>query len=152
MVRVLNVIPIGRALKRAWIPIVLTVVLAASGYSVDRLHGIFASHSNTSPASGISSDIVAFNPKHITLEVFGAPAAVATINYLDINAQPRQVIGAILPWSLTMVTTQPGAFSNVVAQGDSDTLGCRIIVDNAVKDERIVRETNAYTSCLVKSA
>ena len=144
--------PLTRALKRAWVPLVLTVVLAASGYIVDRLHGIFGSDNNTSAASGISNDIVAFNPKHITLEVFGAPGAVATINYLDINVAPQQVLDATLPWSLTMVTTQPGAFSNVVAQGDSDSLGCRIIVDGEVKDERIVNEVNAYTSCLVKSA
>ena len=36
----------------------LTVVLAASGYIVDRLHGIFDSHNTTSAASGISNDII----------------------------------------------------------------------------------------------
>ncbi|GAB4959526.1 hypothetical protein MAHJHV54_09860 [Mycobacterium avium subsp. hominissuis] len=51
-----------------------------------------------------------------------------------------------------MVTTQPGAFSNLVAQGNSDSLGCRITVDGDVKDERIVNQVNAYTFCLVKSA
>jgi hypothetical protein len=80
------------------------------------------------------------------------PGAVATINYLDIDVQPRQVLHAPLPWSLTMVTTQPGAFTNLVAQGDSDFLGCRIVVDDEVKDERIVNAVNAYTLCLVKSA
>ena len=34
----------------------------------------------------------------------------------------------------------PGAFSNLVAQGNSDSLGCRITVDGEVKDERIVNE------------
>lgn len=86
-----------------------------------------------------------------SLEVFGDPGAVATINYVDINVQPQQVVNASLPWSLTMVTTQPGAFSNLVAQGNSDSLGCRILVDGVVKDERIVNEVNAYTFCLVKS-
>jgi hypothetical protein len=38
--------------------LVLTVVLAASGYIVDRLHGIFDSHNTTSAASGISNDII----------------------------------------------------------------------------------------------
>jgi hypothetical protein len=77
---------------------------------------------------------------------------VATINYVDINVQPQQVLNAPLPWSLTMVTTQPGAFSNLVAQGNSVSLGCRITVDGEVKDERIVNAVNAYTFCLVKSA
>jgi hypothetical protein len=71
---------------------------------------------------------------------------------VDINIQPQQVLNAPLPWSLTMVTTQPGAFSNLVAQGNSDSLGCRITVDGEIKDERIVNAVNAYTFCLVKSA
>ncbi len=86
------------------------------------------------------------------MQVFGDPGTVATINYLDINVQPQKVMNAPLPWSLQMVTTQPGAFTNLVAQGNSDSLGCRIIVDSDVKDERIVNTVNAYTFCLVKSA
>jgi Mycobacterium membrane protein len=132
--------------------LVAVVVVAVAAFGVYRLHGIFGSHNNTSTGSGIANDIVPFNPKHITLEVFGNPGTVATINYLDINVQPQQVLHASLPWSLTMVTTQPGAFSNLVAQGNSDSLGCRIIVDGEVKDERIVNQVNAYTFCLVKSA
>jgi hypothetical protein len=103
-------------------------------------------------AAGFSNDIVSFDQKHITLEVFGEPGTVATINYLDINVQPQQVVNASLPWSVTMVTTQPGAFTNLVAQGNSGSLGCRITVDGEVKDERTVNEVNAYTYCIVKSA
>jgi MmpS family membrane protein len=132
--------------------LVAVVVVAVAAFGVYRLHGIFGSHNITSTGSGIANEIVPFNPKHITLEVFGNPGTVATINYLDINVQPRQVLHASLPWSLTMVTTQPGAFSNLVAQGNGDSLGCRIIVDGEVKDERIVNQVNAYTFCLVKSA
>jgi hypothetical protein len=131
--------------------LVAVVVVAVAGFTVYRLHGIFGSHNNTSTASGISNEVV-FNPKHITLEVFGDPGTAATINYVDINVQPQQVLNATLPWSLTMVTTQPGAFSNLVAQGNSNSLGCRITVDGEVKDERIVSAVNAYTFCLVKSA
>jgi hypothetical protein len=132
--------------------LVVGVVVAVAVFCVYRLHGIFGSHNNTSAGGGISEQTEPFNPKRITLEVFGDPGAVATINYVDINVQPRQVLNASLPWSLTMVTTQPGAFSNLVAQGNSDSLGCRITVDGEVKDERIVNEVNAYTFCLVKSA
>ncbi|BBX97938.1 hypothetical protein AWC15_21590 [Mycobacterium lacus] len=132
--------------------LVAVVVVAAAGFGVYRLHGIFGSHNTTSTGGAIANDIVPFNPKRITLEVFGNPGAVATINYLDINVTPQQVRNATLPWSLTMVTTQPGAFTNLVAQGNSDSLGCRITVDGEVKDERIVNKVNAYTFCLVKSA
>ena len=132
--------------------LVVAVVVAVAVFCVYRLHGIFGSHNNTSAGGGLADQTEPFNPKHITLEVFGDPGAVATINYVDINVAPRQVLNAALPWSLTMVTTQPGAFSNLVAQGNSDSLGCRITVDGEVKDERIVNEVNAYTFCLVKSA
>jgi Mycobacterium membrane protein len=37
------------------------------------------------------------------------------------------------------------------AQGDSDSTGCRIIIDGAVNDERSVKTVNAYTFCLDKS-
>jgi Mycobacterium membrane protein len=38
-----------------------------------------------------------------------------------------------------------------VAQGDSDSLGCRITIDGVVKDERSVNTVNAYTFRLDKS-
>jgi Mycobacterium membrane protein len=142
---------IGRRLQRGWIILVAVVVIAAAGSEVYRLHGIFGSDNDTSTPGPIGND-VNYNPKHITLEVFGDPGTVATINYLDINVQPQKVMNAHLPWSLEMVTTQPGAFSNLVAQGNSDSLGCRITVDGEVKDERVVNTVNAYTFCLVKSA
>ena len=148
----MNRIPFTSLVGRGWIVLVVAVVVAVAGFCVDRLYGIFGSHNNTSAGGGISDQTEPFNPKHITLEVFGDPGTVATINYVDINVQPQQVLNAALPWSLTMVTTQPGAFSNLVAQGNSDSLGCRITVDDQVKDERIVNEVNAYTFCLVKSA
>lgn len=142
---------IGRSLRRSWVILVALVVIAAAGSGVYRLHRIFGSDNDTSTPGPIGND-VNFNRKHITLEVFGDPGTVATINYLDINVQPQKVTNAPLPWSLQMVTTQPGAFTNLVAQGNSDSLGCRIIVDGDVKDERIVNTVNAYTFCLVKSA
>lgn len=132
--------------------LVAVVVVAVAGFGVYRLHGVFGSHNDTSAGGDVLNEIVPFNPKRITLDVFGVPGARATINYLDINVTPQQVRDAPLPWSLTMVTTQPGAFANLVAQGNSDSLGCRITVDGEVKDERIVNEVNAYTFCLVKSA
>jgi len=139
------------AVRRGWVVLVAVVVVAVAGFGVHRLHGMFGSHDNSSTPGPIGND-VNFNPKHITLEVFGDPGTVATINYLDINVAPQKIIDAALPWTLQMVTTQPAAFSNLVAQGNSDSLGCRITVDGEVKDERVVKTVNAYTFCLVKSA
>ena len=131
--------------------LVAVVVVALVGFAIYPLHGIFGSHNNTSANSGISNEIIPFDPKHVVLEVFGAPGAVATINYLDVNAQPQQVRDVSLPWSFTITTTEPAVVGNVVAQGNGDMLGCRIIVNGEVKDERTVNKVDAYTFCLDKS-
>lgn len=131
--------------------LVAVLVVALAGFGIYRLHGIFGSHNNTAANSGLAAEIVPFNPKQVVLEVFGAPGATATINYLDVNAQPRQVKDAPLPWSFTITTTEPAVIGNVVAQGNGDTLGCRITVNGEVKDQRTVHKVDAYTFCLDKS-
>ena len=138
-------------LRQGWMVVVAVMVVAVAGFGIYRLHGIFGSHNNTSANSGLSNEIVPFNPKQVVLEVFGAPGATATINYLDVNAQPQQVKNAPLPWSFTITTTEPAVVANVVAQGNGDTLGCRITINGEVKDQRTVNKVDAYTFCLDKS-
>jgi hypothetical protein len=130
--------------------LVAVLVVAVAGFAVYRLNGIFGSHDVTSTPSGAANDIVPFNPKHVVLEVFGPPGTVATITYLDVNAQPQRADDATLPWAYD-TTTQPAVFVNVSAQGDSDSIGCRIKIDDVVKDERTVNTLNAFTYCLDKS-
>jgi Mycobacterium membrane protein len=144
-------ISLATLVKRGWMALVAVVVGVTAGFAIYRLHGIFGSHDDTSANSGLANQIVPFNPKHVVLEVFGAPGAVATINYLDVNAQPQQVRDAPLPWSFTITTTEPAVLGNVVAQGNGGTLGCRITVNGEVKDERTVNTPDAYTFCLDKS-
>ena len=60
-------------------------------------------------------------------------------------------MNASLPWSLDLTTTAPAASPNIVAQGDGDSITCRITVDDVVKDERTTTGLNAQTFCLVKS-
>jgi hypothetical protein len=145
-------ISVSSLVRRWWIVLVTVAVVAIAGFSVYRLHGIFGSHNSASAASGISNEIVPFNPKSVILEVFGPPGTVATINYMDVNAAPQRVDNTTLPWSHTITTTEPAVFANVVAQGDSDSIGCRITVNGVVKDERSVNNVNAYTFCLDKSS
>lgn len=142
---------IASLVKRGWMVLVAVVVVVLAGFGIYRLHGILWSHNSTSANSGLSNEIVPFNPKQVVLEVFGAPGATATINYLDVNAQPQQVKDAPLPWSFTITTTEPAVVANVVAQGNGDTLGCRITVNGEVKDQRTVNKVDAYTFCLDKS-
>ena len=142
---------LSSVLRRQWMLLVAVVIVAVAGFAVYRLNGIFGSKDVTSTASADSNEIVPFNPKHVVLEVFGPPGTVATITYLDVNAQPQRVDGATLPWSYDTTTTQPAVFVNVSAQGNSESIGCRIKIDDVVKDERSVNTLNAYTYCLDKS-
>ena len=41
---------------------------------------------------------------------------------------------------------------SIVAQGDSDSIGCRFVVDGVVKAQSIAHEVDAYTVCLLKAA
>jgi hypothetical protein len=143
--------PITRILKRAWIPLVLSAVLAVAGLVVVRLHGIFGSQ-NLNAASGAGIEIVQFNPKVVTYEVFGPPGTTANINYWDAEANTHQVNAAPLPWSYTITTTLPAVSANIMVQGNSNHIGCRIFVDGVVREEKTVEGVNAQTFCLVKSA
>jgi hypothetical protein len=89
--------------------------------------------------------------KVVKYEIFGN-GSYADINYLDLNSKPVRVDGATLPWSLTLSTTAPSVLPNIVAQGDGNSVSCRITVDNEVKDQKTTDGVNAQTFCLVKNA
>jgi hypothetical protein len=57
-----------------------------------------------------------------------------------------------LPWSHTISTTLPSVSANIMVQGDSDQIRCRITVDGVVREEKTADGLNAQTFCLVKSA
>jgi hypothetical protein len=57
-----------------------------------------------------------------------------------------------LPWSLRLETTVPSVTPNLMVQGDGQSIGCRVTVDDEVKDERTAQGMNAATYCLVKAA
>lgn len=138
--------------KRAWLPLAIAALVAIAGFAVYRLHGIFGVHPNASAASLRADDIKPFNPKRVTLEVFGPVGSVADINYLDVDAAPQRVDSAGLPWTYSVSTTAPAVSVNVVAQGDGEVIGCRITVNGQTKDQRTVEGVNPQTFCLVKSA
>lgn len=147
----MRAISITRLIKRTWIPLVLLAVLTVSGFGVARLHRIFGSEDlNANAGAGIQ--IVQFNPKVVTYEVFGSAGATANINYWDAEANTHQVNGVLLPWSYTISTVLPAVSANIMVQGDSDQIRCRITVDGVVREEHTADGLNAQTFCLVKSA
>jgi hypothetical protein len=144
-------IPITRVVKRAWIPLVLIVVLSVSALGVTRLHKIFGSQDLNAGAGG-GIEIVQFNPKIVLYEITGPPGTTANINYWDADANTHQVNGAPLPWQTTISTTLPAVSANIMAQSDGDQIGCRILVDGVVREQQHSDGHNAQTFCLVKSA
>jgi hypothetical protein len=137
-------------LKRAWIPLVVAAALALGGFAVDRLHGIFpiTSSSKSDPRSKTPP----YAPKSATYEIVGPPGTVGVVNWMDENAQPQRADFTTLPWSHTITARLPGIFAYVVAQGDSDYIGCRITVDGRLVDQQSATERSAQISCLDKSA
>jgi len=136
--------------RRAWIPLVLVVVFAVSALVVVRLHKVFGSQDlNANAGAGI--EIVQFNPKIVVYDVLGPAGTSARIDYYDADANTHEV-NAALPWSTTISTTLPAVSANIMVQGDSDHIGCRITVDGTVRDEKSTDGVNAQTFCLVKSA
>jgi hypothetical protein len=135
---------------RAWIPLVLVVVLAVSGLIVMRLHKVFGSQ-NLNANAGAGIEIVQFNPKIVVYDVLGPPGTSAKIDYFDADANTHEVEAA-LPWTTTISTTLPAVSANIMAQSDGDQIGCRITVDGTVRQEKSTDGVNAQTFCLVKSA
>jgi hypothetical protein len=140
-----------RILKKAWIPLLLVVVVAVGVYAVVRIRDTLGAHATTA-ALGNGDNTKPFNPKHITYEITGSGGSV-NVDYLDENGQPHRVDAAALPWSFTIVTTLPSMSANVVAQGDTGVNGlrCRVVVDGQVRDDRSTDEYQPFIYCLVKS-
>lgn len=141
---------LSRLAGRYWMILVTIGIVGLAAFAVYRLHGAFGSQETATPGGG-ADQIVPFNPKTVQLEVFGDPGATATITYMDVNSRPQRVDAAPLPWSYDGSTTTPAVLLNLQAQGDGNTLGCRITVDGVVKVERSSDGTSAYVFCLDKS-
>ena len=139
-------------LRRGWIPLVLVAVGALSGFTISRMHGIFGSNQSAGASGGGVDQIVPFNPKRVLYEVYGPSATVGSISYLDENTKPQRVDFTTLPWSFLVTTTLPSMFANLVAQGDSDTISCRISVNGEVREHQSATGTDPQAFCLVKAA
>jgi hypothetical protein len=137
--------------KRTWVLLVILLVVVIAAFCVDRFRGFFGRTELTRPGAGLVNDPEPFNPKEVRYEIFGT-GTVATINYLDLDAQPQKAEDVSLPWTLDLTTTVPAASPNIVAQSDGGSISCRITVDGVIKDERTTDGVNAQTFCLVKSA
>ncbi|CAN5514864.1 siderophore transporter accessory protein MmpS5 [soil metagenome] len=141
-----------RALKRAWLPLLIVVVVLIAGFTVNRIRGFFASEGPLVTPINFADEPESFDPKVVEYEIDGPSGAYADVNYLDLEGKPQRVDGAALPWTIRLETTEPSALAQVVAQGNASTLTCRILVDGELKQERTINGTNVQTYCIEKSA
>lgn len=139
-------------LKRAWVPLVVVVAVVLGGIAVVRLRGVFGSDEIFTATGSSAEPLEPFHVKRVTYEVYGPSDTTGSVSYLNMNAQPEEASFTSLPWMYTVDTTVPAVIANVVAQGNSDNIGCRITVNGEVKDERTSAGHHAQTSCLVKAA
>jgi hypothetical protein len=137
-------------LKRTWLPALIVMAVVIGMVSVSHLRSVFGSDGAVvTPIGNDTAD--KFNPKVVVYEVFGS-ATTAVINYTDLNGLPQRTGEVGLPWSLRLETTVPSVMPNLLVQGDGHSIGCRVLVDDEVKDERTAEGVNAATYCLVKAA
>ena len=88
-------------LKRAWVPLLIVVVVVIAGLTVQRIRGYFGSEGIIVTPRNMGDSVASFEPKLVQYEILGT-GSYADINYLDLDAQPQRVQGATLPWSLTL--------------------------------------------------
>jgi Mycobacterium membrane protein len=139
-------------LKRTWVPVVVVVAVALGGVAVVRLRGVFGSDEIFTATGSSAEPLEPSHLKQVTYEVDGPSDTTGSVSYVDNNAQPRRANFTRLPWTFTITTTVPAVIANVVAQGNSDSIACRITVNGVVKDEQSSAGHHAQTSCLVKAA
>jgi Mycobacterium membrane protein len=144
-------VQISKLVRNVWLPLLIVAVVVIGGSAVTRVKSFFGAHDTGALTTSKLDDSKPFKPKVVKYEVFGS-AHRANVNYLDLSAQPQRLDGAPLPWALTLSTTAPSVFPTLSAQSDGDILGCRITVDNEVKDEKTSDGVHALTFCMVKSA
>jgi hypothetical protein len=143
---------IVHGVARGWVALVVVAAVALGGVAVMRLRTVFGSESIFSETARNAEPLAPFHVKTVIYEIDGPTQTTGSVDYLNERAKPAQAEFARLPWIVTISTTQPVVIANVVAQGDSEHLGCRITVNGEIKDEQSVTGHHAQTSCLVKAA
>lgn len=91
-----------------------------------------------------------FTQKRLTYQVFGTGSG-AMLSYVDVYGHPHQADGADLPWSHTETTTLTVVSGSISVQVRGGEVGCRILVNDVVRDEKFDDHHDADVTCRVKS-
>jgi hypothetical protein len=119
--------------------------------AIKSLHGIFGAHDRTQ-SPGARFEIVQFNPKSITYEVFGDFGGWGRVSYWNVDVRPISLELTALPWSHTETTVLTVATADITAQVAGGHVGCRITVNGVVRSEHTAAGNHAAVWCQVLSA
>jgi hypothetical protein len=93
-----------------------------------------------------------FTPKHLTYELYGDVGSGGMLSYIDVNGYPHEVTLTDLPWSHVETTNLSVVSGSISAQVHGGQVGCRMLVDDVVRDEQSATRQDADVTCRVKSA
>jgi len=93
-----------------------------------------------------------FTPKRLTYELFGSIGEGGMVDYVDVDQHPHRIDLTALPWSHLETTTLTVVSGSISAQVHGGQIGCRILVDDVVRDEQSDTHQDADVTCRVKSA
>lgn len=141
----------GRAvLARIWMPLVAVVAVGVGLLCMYKVHQF----SEPEPVITVNGPQAPeqFNLKRITYEVFGSVGQGGKLVYVDIDGHPHQVDITTLPWTHTESTTLSVASSSISVHVHGGQVGCRMLVNDVVRDEQSGNHQDADVQCRVKSA
>ena len=137
-------------LARAWLPLVVVVALGLGALCMYKVQ----QSSAPGPVLAVNPPQAPeeFTPKRLTYELFGDVGSGGMLDYIDIDGHPHEVQLAELPWSHTETTTLTVVSGSISAQVHGGQVGCRMLVDDVVRDEQTATRQDADVTCRVKSA
>ncbi|MGV0809207.1 MmpS family transport accessory protein [Mycolicibacterium setense] len=143
--------PRGRTvLGKGWLPLVTVIALVVGGLGVWKVHQM--SEPGPVPTVLAAQAPEQFTPKRLTYEVFGSLGNGGMLSYVDIDGHPHKVDVTELPWTHTETTTLTVVSGSISVQVDGGEVGCRMLVNDVVRDEQSSTHSDADVTCRVKSA
>ncbi|EFV12888.1 MmpS family transport accessory protein [Segniliparus rugosus] len=142
----------GGFFSRYWLYFVTALLAGLVVLAIDRIGTMYYQTTNDKATPNNAGDVTKFIPKHVTFELSGNFGGSGQLTYLDVDAQPHNVVLNSLPWSYTETTMLTTASASIVARVQGDQLTCRILVDGVLKTESSLANPGAAVTCVVLSA
>jgi hypothetical protein len=137
-------------MQKGWLPLVTVIALGAGSLCIWKVHQM--SEPGPVPSVLAAQAPEQFTPKRLTYELFGAIGDGGILSYIDVDGHPHKVDLTELPWSHTETTTLTVVSGSLSAQVAGGQVGCRMLVNDVVRDEHASTHADADVTCRVKSA